>query len=194
MKKSLLKKVEEYKNLKLKIDKFIILYFVIYMILIVLFRLNIISIILLSIAFAILTYFTYYVKEKKKRKIINDENINLNVKDILKLLKEYYTSLKYEIYEDKTEKNTLFLEKNNNTYKVKVLNKNFKINNLTLNYFKDDFKSVSFSKLVLVINKNINKQIKKDLRKENIFLIDNNSLKFIKFKCKNILKPETIEK
>lgn len=194
MKRRLLNKIEEYKKLKFKIDKFIILYFIIYIILIILFRLNIISIVLLSITFAILTYFNYYFKEKKEMQTINAENIDSNVKDILELLKEYYTSLKYEIYEEKTAKNTLFLEKNNNTYKVKVLNENFKIENLTLNHFKSDFKNLKLSKLVLVINKNIDKKIKKVLRKENIFLIDNESLKFIKFKCENILKAETTKK
>lgn len=194
MRNRLLTKIEEYKKLKFKIDKFIIIYFVIYLILIVLFRLNIISIILLSITFAILTYITYYFKEKTKIQTINNENVNLNVKDILKLLKEYYTSLKYEIYEEKIAINTLFLEKNNNTYKVKVLNNNFKIENLTLKHFKDDFKDLELSKLVLVINKSVDKKTKKYLRKENIFIIDNDSLKFIKFKCENILKQETIGK
>lgn len=194
MKRRLLNKIEEYKKLKFKIDKFIILYFVIYIILIILFRLNIISIVLLSITFALLTYFKYYFKEKKEMQAINAENINSNVKDILNLLKEYYTSLKYSIYEEKTAKNTLFLEKNNNTYKVKILNDNFKIENLTLKNFKNDFKDLKLSKLVLVINKNIDKKIKKELRKENIFIIDTDSLKFIKFKCENILKNETTEK
>lgn len=194
MKNRLLNKVEEYKKLKFKIDKFIILYFLIYLILIILFRLNIISIILLSITFAILTYFTYYFKEKNKIQTINNKNIDFNVKDILKLLKEYYTSLKYEIYEEKTAKNTLFLEKNDNTYKVKILNKNFKIEDLTLKHFKNDFNNINLSKLVLVINKNIDKKIKKNLRKEDIFILDNNSLKFITFKCESNLKHETIEK
>lgn len=194
MKNRLLNKIEEYKKLKFKIDKFIILYFVIYLVLIILFRLNVMSIILLSITFAILTYITYYFKEKTKIQTINNENVNLNVKDTLKLLKEYYTSLSYEIYEDKTAINTLFLEKNNNRYKVKMLNENFKIENLTLKHFKSEFKDLKLSKLVLVINKNIDKKIKKDLRKENIFIIDNDSLKFIKFKCENILKHETTGK
>ena len=194
MKNRLLNKIEEYKKLKFKIDKFIIIYFVIYLILIVLFRLNIISIILLSITFAILTYITYYFKEKTKIQTINNENVNLNVKDILKLLKDYYTFLKYEIYEEKTAINTLFLEKNNNTYKVKVLNTNFQIENLTIKHFKGHLKDLKISKLVLVINKSIDKKIKKDLRKDNIFIIDNDSLKFIKFECENILKHETTEK
>ena len=194
MKKRLLNKVEEYKNLKFKVDKFIIIYFVIYLILIILFRLSVISIILLSITFALLIYITYYFKDKNERQTINSENVELNIKDILKLLKDYYTFLKYEIYEEKTAKNTLFLEKNNNTYKVKVLNDNFKIENLTLKHFKDDFKDLKLSKLVLVLNKKVDKKIKKNLRKQNIFIIDNDSLKFIKFKCENILKDRTTEK
>lgn len=194
MKNKFLKKVEEYKNLKFKIDKFIILYLVIYVILIILFRLNIISISLLSIIFSILIYFTYYFKESDKRQTIKKEDMNLNVKDILKLLKEYYKSLKYEIYEEKMEKNTLFLEKNENTYKVKILNKSFKIENLTLKQFKSDFNNINLTKLVLVINKNVDKKIKRHLRKENIFILDRESLKFIKFKCENILKHESIEK
>lgn len=194
MKKRLLNKVEEYKKLKFKIDKFIIIYFVIYLVIIILLRLNIIGIILLSTAFASLIYFTYYFKDKNKKRIISNENVNLNVKDILKLLKEYYISLNYEIYEEKTAKNTFFLEKSNNTYKVKVLNENFIIENLTLKHFKSDFKDLKLSKLILVINKNTDKKIKKNLRKENIFIIDKDSLKFIKFKCESILKPKTTEK
>lgn len=193
MKKETKRKVKEWKKLKLKLDKFIIIYFVLYLIINLLFGFKTIILITSAILFMLMIYMTYYIKNKNERNIQENEDVvNLKKQDILNLLKKYYKNLNYEIFEDKTEKDTLFIEKNDISYKVKILN-----SNTNLDKFKVSNKELiekNISKILLVINKNIDKKIKKEFLKQNIFLLDSTSLKFIKYKVERSLKSESIEK
>lgn len=193
MKKETKRKVKEWKKLKLKLDKFIIIYFVLYLIINLLFGFKTIILITSAILFMLMIYMTYYIKNKNERNIQENEDVvSLKKQDILNLLKKYYKNLNYEIFEDKTEKDTLFIEKNDISYKVKILN-----SNTNLDKFKVSNKELiekNISKILLVINKNIDKKIKKEFLKQNIFLLDSTSLKFIKYKVERSLKSESIEK
>lgn len=193
MKKETKRKVKEWKKLKLKLDKFIIIYFVLYLIINLLFGFKTIILITSAILFMLMIYMTYYIKNKNERNIQENEDVvSLKKQDILNLLKKYYKNLNYEIFEDKTEKDTLFIEKNDISYKVKILN-----SNTNLDKFKVSNKELiekNISKILLVINKNIDKKIKKEFLKQNIFLLDSTSLKFIKYKVERSLKAESIEK
>lgn len=193
MKKETKRKVKEWKKLKLKLDKFIIIYFVLYLIINLLFGFKTIILITSAILFMLMIYMTYYIKNKNERNIQENEDVvKLKKQDILNLLKKYYKNLNYEIFEDKTEKDTLFIEKNDISYKVKILN-----SNTNLDKFKVSNKELiekNISKILLVINKNIDKKIKKEFLKQNIFLLDSTSLKFIKYKVERSLKSESIER
>ena len=164
-----------YKNLFNKTKKvfdglegFVYAFLVIFIVLCFSLRLNFVCTSLLALAFIILIFIIYVMQYKYRSKVagVNLDINNINEEDLTEAIKQHYKNLKYTLLEDK--KGNILVERNLNKYKLLfLLNDKFSINTLQrVKKTRKDIKS-----LIVITNCNLNKEQRKYIKENNIFII-----------------------